>query len=77
MFIFYEIPKINVILEKNDDNYESSSSLGVMIGSIIGALVVIAIVAFFVVRYFRRNNGNLFEKDNKLDISLKPLSKEN
>ena len=77
MFIFYEIPKINVIIEKNDYNSESSSSLGVIIGSIIGALVVIAIVAFFVVRYFRRKNGNLFEKDNKLDISLKPLSKEN
>ena len=62
MFIFYEIPKINVIIEKNDYNSESSSSLGVIIGSIIGALVVIAIVAFFVVRYFRRNNGNLFTK---------------
>ena len=46
MFIFYEIPKINVIIEKNDYNSESSSSLGVIIGSIIGALVVIAIVCF-------------------------------
>ena len=71
MLKLYEIPMINVILDKNkdgDDEGSSSNLAGVIVGSIFGALAVIGIGIFIFLRYYKRKNMNNEKKDNKIEL---------
>ena len=64
MSIYYEIPKINVILEKNkgdkdkdNDNDSNENLAGVIAGSIIGGLVVISLITFLVYRFYTKKKS--------------------
>ena len=71
--ISYEIPKIHVILE-NDD---SKSYVGVIVGCVIGGLVIIGIIAFFVWRYCKKNNDSSDENKAGLLLSNKEVELKN
>ena len=67
--ISYEISKIHVILE--DD--ESKSYVGIIIGSVIGGLVLIVIIAFLVWRLCKKKNDTPEEKKEVILLSNKEL----
>ena len=70
--IIYEIPKINVLFQSENENKDDKEKDGdsnlvwIIVGSVIGGLIIIAIVIFFVVKYYRRKNSDLNIKDNNL-----------
>ena len=76
--IAYEVPSVKVTLAKrNDDdddnekNSESSSLAGIIAGSVIGGLVLIALIVFFIWRcHKRKTEGDYSEKKEEL-IELK------
>ena len=65
--ILYEIPKIKVILNgKNSEQTPDDSEdnlVGIIIGSVIGGLIVVGIIVFFVYRFYRKKNADLGEKN--------------
>ena len=75
--IAYEVPSVKVTLAKrNDDddnekNSESSSLAGIIAGSVIGGLILIALIVFFIWRcHKRKTEGDYSEKREEL-IELK------
>ena len=56
--VSYEIPKIKVIWKENDKNEEEDESYaGVIAGCVIGGLILIGIIAFFIIRHYRRKKA--------------------
>ena len=68
--ISYEISKIHVIIENDDD---SKSYVGIIVGSIIGGLVLIVIIAFLIWRFCKKKNDSPEEKKEVILLSNKEL----
>ena len=87
--IFYDISPILVNLEEKgdsgtDDSKEDSKTqeedknlVGIIVGSVVGGLVLIGIISFFVVRYYRRKKASIDDfsgkNENILSNSIKEL----
>ena len=77
--IFYEVSPILVTLQKEDDSKSDESKpddskknlVGIIVGSVVGGLVLIGIIVFFVVRHIKRKNAaeNDFSGKNKSMLS--------
>ena len=57
MMIIYEIPKIHVLLGEENPEPDDSSSVGLVVGIVIGVLAIIGIAAFIIIRYKRKNSN--------------------
>ena len=68
--ISYEISKIHVIIENDDD---SKSYVGIIVGSVIGGLVLIVIIAFLIWRFCKKKNETPEEKKEVILLSNKEL----
>ena len=77
--IFYDISPIYVDLpkekEKTPDNSNTRNLAGIIAGSVVGGVVLIAIIVFLVVRYYKRKKVSIDDfsekEDNKLLLSPK------
>ena len=62
--ISYEIPTIKVILKNSSDSEKESNSIsksaliGIIVGSVVGVLLIIGLIIFFVYRHKRKSNKN-------------------
>jgi hypothetical protein len=80
--ISYEIPQIKITLEKKDENpseEDDGGSIGLVVGlCIVGGMVLIIAIIFFVWRYLRRKSGKDISLDmDKEEIELKvPISSD-
>ena len=57
MMIIYEIPKIHVLLGEENPEPDDPSSVGLIVGIVIGVLAIIGIAAFIIIRYKRKNSN--------------------
>jgi len=87
--ILYEIPTIKVTLKEgsdsdpnpdtdpdiNPESNDNESYIGIIVASIIGFLVVVGIIIFFVLRYKKKKSGD-FEDEKKAPLNYKIELKE-
>ena len=85
----YEIPTIKVTLKEgsdsdpnpdtdpdiNPESNDNESYIGIIVASIIGFLVVVGIIIFFVLRYKKKKSGD-FEDEKKAPLNYKIELKE-
>ena len=90
--IAYESPKIKIILkqdkpdesDKSDkpnesdkpNNSNSKNLVGIIVGSVVGGLVLIGIIIFFVVRYYRKKKLTIDDFSEKNENVLLASNKD-
>ena len=69
--IAYEVSTIKVILNNEIHQEKEENYAGVIAGSIIGGLILIAIIGFFVMRYLKKKKAEINSvSGNEISVPL-------